>query len=135
MSQPFTYKNLEAWSLGMDLAEQCYRNTAGFPREERYGLAGQLQRAAASIPSNVAEGHCLRSTRAYRRHVRIALGSHGELETCIELSRRLKFLKEGEADALIKLAGSVGRVLSGLHRALSLKIRNAKRRNPSAPMP
>src|SRR5882757_7910126 len=92
MARPLIYKDLDAWKLAMVLVERCYTISANFPREERYGLTSQLRRAAVSIPSNVAEGHCRRTTKVYANHVSIALGSHGELETCIELSSRLGFL-------------------------------------------
>jgi len=55
----------------MDLVEHCYRLSKGFPLEERFGLTNQLRRAAVSIPSNIAEGHCRRKTRAYAHHVSV----------------------------------------------------------------
>jgi len=60
------------------------RVSTHFPPKERFGLTSQLRRAAVSIPSNLAEGHCRRKTRVYAHHVSIALGSHGELETLID---------------------------------------------------
>jgi four helix bundle protein len=124
MSEPFVYRDLEAWQLGMKLVEQCYRVTAAFPRSELYGLTSQLRRSALSIPSNLAEGHCRRSTKAYLNHISIALGSLGELETCLEISVRLGFLSTESQKPLRELNDSVGRLLSGLHRALRRKIRN-----------
>lgn len=126
MSEPFVYRDLEAWQLGMKLVEQCYRVTAEFPRSELYGLTSQLRRSAISIPSNLAEGHCRRSTKAYLNHVSIALGSHAELETCLEISVRLGFLPRDVQRPLAELNGSVGRLLSGLHKALKLKIQNGR---------
>jgi four helix bundle protein len=122
MPTTFTYRDLDVWKQAMDLVEQCYRTTAGFPGFELYGLTSQLRRAAVSIPSNIAEGHCRRTTRAYANHVSIALGSHGELETCIELSARLGFLKKLEATRLLNSANSVGRLLNGLYRSLEEKL-------------
>ena len=92
MTIPFTYRDLEAWQRGMDLVECCYRISADFPKAELYGLTSQIRRAAVSIPSNVAEGRCRKSTAVFANHVDIALGSHGELETCLELAERLGFL-------------------------------------------
>lgn len=106
----------------MDLVEQCYRSTAAFPKSEVYGLTSQIRRAAVSIPSNVAEGHCRRSTKAYANHVSIALGSHGELETCLELAARLGFLATPEQTRMLAMTDSVGRLLSGLHQALERKL-------------
>jgi four helix bundle protein len=106
----------------MDLVEQCYRTTAGLPASELYGLTSQLRRAAVSIPSNIAEGHCRRSTKAYANHVSIALGSHGERATCIDLCARLGFIKQLEATRLIASSHSVGRLLNGLYRSLEAKL-------------
>jgi len=106
----------------MDLVEQCYKVTRSFPADERFGLTSQLRRAACSIPSNVAEGHCRRSTAVYANHVSIALGSHGELETSLDIACRLGMLSKAEKLALDLATASVGRLLSGLHRSLENKI-------------
>src|SRR4029453_15442067 len=80
-----SYRDLEAWQLGMDFAEAVYALTRTFPREELFGLTAQLRRAAVSIPSNVAEGH-RHKTSNYRHYVTIALGSQAECETQLELA-------------------------------------------------
>jgi four helix bundle protein len=136
MAPPFTYRDLDVWKLGMTLVEQCYRGTASFPRSELYGLTSQLRRAAVSVPANVAEGHCRRTTKAYANHVKIARGSYGELETCIELAFRLGFLAADDRKHLLATSDSVGRLLTGLSRALARKLaqRRAGRRSP-APSP
>jgi len=120
-TQP-AYKKLEAWQLSMDLVERCYRTTASFPREELYGITSQIRRASVSIPANVAEGYCRRKTKTYAHHVTISLGSHGELETCIELARRLGYVSSKECESLENEIELVGKVLSGLHRSLEEKI-------------
>jgi four helix bundle protein len=121
MSSLFTFRDLEAWQKGMDLVEACYRMTTSFPKTELYGLTSQLRRAAVSIPSNLAEGHCRRSTGAYGNHVSIALGSHGELQTCMEIAIRLGFLPAAERVRLIAQSDTVGRLLYGLYRSLNRK--------------
>ena len=130
MTPPFTYRDLDVWKLGMALVEQCYRGTASFPRSELYGLTNQLRRAAVSVPANVAEGHCRGTTKAYANHVNIARGSHGELETCIELAFRLGFLPPEDRKRLLAASDSVGRLLTGLSRALARKARAAAREAP-----
>jgi four helix bundle protein len=121
MATVFTYRDLEAWQKGMDLVEGCYRVTTSFPKSELYGLTSQLRRAAVSIPSNLAEGHCRRSTGAYLNHVSIALGSHGELQTCVEIAVRLGFLAATERARLIADTDTVGRLLYGLYNSLERK--------------
>src|SRR5580765_1526558 len=122
----FTYRNLIVWKQGIELVTQCYSLTERFPRSELYGLTNQLRRAAVSIPANVAEGHCRRETKPFRHHVSIAIGSHGELETYFELSVRLGFLSREECNRAMKRCDSVGRLLSGLHRALKRRIERTK---------
>jgi four helix bundle protein len=121
MAAPRIYKDLDAWKQAMDLVEHCYRLSKRFPRDERFGLTSQLRRAAVSIPSNVAEGHCRRKTPVYVHHVSIALGSHGELKTLIEIACRLGFLTSRDRHDLQDRSDSVGRLLSGLFRSLEEK--------------
>ena len=125
-----TYRDLEVWKQGMDLVEECYKITTSFPKYELYGLTSQLRRAVISIPSNVAEGRSRKSTKAFRNHVSIALGSHGELETCLELATRLGFMSPADKLRVLKRCDAVGRMLSGLHQALARKL-DRRRANPS----
>ena len=113
------YQDLEAWQQAMVLAERCYEVTATFPREEQFGLTAQLRRAAVSIPSNIAEGHSRRTRPAYVYHVSLALGSQAEVETQLELSRRLGFLSGTTFREIDQVVHPVGRLLYGLHRALA----------------
>jgi four helix bundle protein len=112
-----SYRDLEAWQLGMDFAEAVYALTRTFPREELFGLTAQLRRAAVSIPSNVAEGH-RHKTSNYRHYVTIALGSQAECETQLELALRLKLAAPDEIAATSSLATRIGQVLHGLARSL-----------------
>jgi four helix bundle protein len=118
MARVQRYQDLEAWQQAMILAERCYNVTASFPREEIFGLTAQLRKAAVSIPSNVAEGHSRRTRPAYVYHVSIALGSQAEVETQLELSRRLGLLSDSTFHEVDQIVRPVGRLLYGLHRAL-----------------
>lgn len=106
----------------MLLTEAVYHSTEAFPRAELFGITSQVRRAAVSMAANIAEGHCRRTTRAYLNHVSIALGSHGELSTLIELSARLGYLSVTERRHLEASNELVGRLLYGLHRSLSARI-------------
>jgi four helix bundle protein len=133
-TQP-AYKKLDAWQLSMTFVERCYKATSTFPREELYGLTGQIRRAAVSIPSNVAEGYCRRRTKSYAHHVTISLGSHAEVETCLELARRLGHITPKLHEALEHDVELIGKILSGLHRSLEDKIARdeaaqSRRRSP-----
>ena len=122
MTTKAAFKELDTWQLAMRFVEDIYKSTAQFPKEELYGLTSQMRRAAVSVPSNVAEGYCRRSTKAYAYHVSVALGSHAELETCIELACRLGFLRADERARFAERTNSVGRLLSGLHRSLEARL-------------
>ena len=87
-----SFKDLIVWQRSMGLAEEIYRLAAALPRDERFGLGGQLKRAAVSVPSNIAEGYSRQSTGDYRHHLQIARGSLGELETQLLLATRLGLL-------------------------------------------
>lgn len=75
----------------MDLVEQIYRLTGLFPKEELYGLMSQMRRAVVSICSNIAEGYGRKSQKEYRQFYSISYGSALELETQIEIAKRLKY--------------------------------------------
>jgi four helix bundle protein len=117
-----SFRDLEAWKQGMDLVDDCYKVTRHFPADERYGLTSQMRRSAVSIPSNVAEGHCRKTTGAYANHVSIACGSGGELETCIVVAERQGYLTLSEASRLVERCTSVGKILTGLYSSLELKL-------------
>lgn len=127
-----SYRDLEVWQMGMQLAEEVYRLVAALPRQEAYGLTAQLQRAAVSIPSNIAEGHARHSTREYLRFVSIAMGSLAELETQLTLAHRLH---GAPAQALLEHADSLGRKLRGLRKSLGSKLDAAQDSAPQSPAP
>ena len=113
-----SYKELSVWQKSMDLVEECYRLTDGFPRNEEFGLKSQIRRAVVSIPSDIAEGSVRRSSAEYCRFLCIALGSTAELETQIELAKRLGLMSEDEAGQLTEHCQEVGRMLNGLRRSI-----------------
>lgn len=75
------FRELRVWQAGMELVEGVYGLTRAFPKHELYGLAGQLQRAAVSVPANIAEGHTRHHLGEYLHHLSIARGSLAEVET------------------------------------------------------
>jgi four helix bundle protein len=111
------HRDLIVWQKAMDLVVAVYKLSESFPKTETYGLASQIQRAAVSIPSNIAEGHGLKQTQAYARHLAIASGSLAELETQLEIADRLGYLSP-ERRQVIDQASEVGRMLWGLRRSL-----------------
>ncbi|MDQ9094051.1 four helix bundle protein [Pseudoalteromonas haloplanktis] len=74
------HKNLRAWQYSMDLIEAIYKETAGYPSYERFGLINQLRRAVVSVPSNIAEGGARGSDAEFIRFLYIARGSISEMQ-------------------------------------------------------
>jgi four helix bundle protein len=117
-----SYRDLLAWQLAMRLTESVYKTTGTFPNKKTYALANQLQRAAVSIPSNIAEGHARSSTKDYLRFISIAMGSLAELETQLELSARLEYIDQPKLGELLAVADELGRMLQGLRKSLHSKL-------------
>jgi carbamoyl-phosphate synthase large subunit len=124
------FRDLDVWQIAMQLAKQTYLLTASFPREERYGLASQLQRSAVSIPSNIAEGNARHSTRDYARFVSIAQGSCAELQTQLLLARELEVGDQLLNSQSLELCDRVGQMLQRLSQSLSRRLK-AESRVPS----
>jgi four helix bundle protein len=116
------FRDLETWQAAMDLAASAHELAAALPPVQKYELASQLRRAATSVPSNIAEGHATRSTRAFLRHVRIALGSFGEIRTLLELALRLDLRTSDQlAHALTRLERAC-QLANGLERGLRRRL-------------
>jgi four helix bundle protein len=113
-----SYQDLRVWQDAMDLVENVYCETQGFPKEERYGLTSQMRRAAVSIPSNIAEGKGRSTDRDRSLFFCHARGSLLELETQILIAQRLKFLAPPRAAALIDLSTKLGRMLNSLIQSI-----------------
>jgi four helix bundle protein len=117
-----SYRDLRVWQIGMDLVEDVYRLTAVFPSIETYALANQLQRAAVSVPSNIAEGHARDSTKEFLHHLSIAMGSLAELETQQLLPERLSYSEQSKVRAILSKTEEVGRMLRGLQMNLKERL-------------
>jgi four helix bundle protein len=111
-----SYRDLRVWQEAMDLAEDCYRLTKQFPREELFGLTSQIRRSAASVPANIAEGYGRDSTKAYVNQLRIAQGSLKEVETHLLLSQRVGITTDDNIALALKRSETVGKMLRSLIR-------------------
>ncbi|MDH4241461.1 MAG: four helix bundle protein [Phycisphaerae bacterium] len=117
------YQDLEVWQKSMDLVVMCYQVTKNFPKSELYGLASQLQRAAVSIPANIAEGRERKYSKEFIKHLSIAYSSLTELETHIQIAQRLDYISSEKTKSLLEITAEIGRMLNGLRK--SLEKRNA----------
>ncbi len=118
MNKIQSFRDLDAWQLGMDLVDAVLVVSKRLPRVE-FDLRRQIKRAVISIPSNVAEGWKRKRRRgAYQNHVSIAMGSHAELETQLEVCFRNGYLEREQCKAACALLVRVGPILERLHDSL-----------------
>jgi four helix bundle protein len=113
-----SFRELEVWQVGMDLAVECYRVTKAFPREELFGMTSQIRRSAVSVPANIAEGQGREHTKEFLHHLSISRGSLMELETHLLLSQRVDLITEPALDPLMTLCERVSQMTSRLQQAL-----------------
>jgi len=104
------FRNLHIWQRSHQLTLDVYKQTANFPKTERYGLVSQIRRSAASIPANIAEG-CGRSEGDFSRFLQIAMGSATELEYHLILSSDLNHIHKDKADVLIEELQQIKRMI------------------------
>ncbi|MCO5298236.1 MAG: four helix bundle protein [Fimbriimonadaceae bacterium] len=119
-----SYRQLDVWNLSMDLAVSVYEITKLLPKDEQFGLCSQMQRAAVSIPSNIAEGNARGSRKEYARFISIAIGSLSELTTVLQLARVLDLLPEDPA--LTEKCRRVAEMLIRLRQALEKPPTNSR---------
>lgn len=112
------HKKLDAWKLSMDLVIEVYRATEKFPARERYGLFDQMRRASVSIPSNIAEGAARQTRREFINYLHIAQGSLSELDTQLEVARRLGYVDEKTQNSLDEQMTRIDKTITGLIRYL-----------------
>ncbi len=104
----------------MDLWQGCYELTKQLPKQERFGLISQINRAAASIPANIVEGSSRGSQKEYRYFIQIALGSSFELETFFIGILRMEMLRKHQVDPVLNLVIEEQKMLSGFLKKLKV---------------
>lgn len=113
------FKELMVWQNGMNIWLRCYELTKSLPKEEKFGLTSQINRAALSIPANIAEGSSRNSQKDYARFIRIALGSSFELETIFLGIDQLDLVDDGDVVNILELIQDEQKMLSGFLRKLA----------------
>jgi four helix bundle protein len=112
------FRQLDVWKKAHTLTLELYRLTADFPAAEKYGLVSQIQRAAASIGANLAEGSGRDTDADFRRFVQIACGSACEVEYHLILARDLDIIDDPTYSRLTAQTNEVKRMLHGLTQYL-----------------
>lgn len=121
-----SFRDLEVWKKAHQLTLDIYGASRSFPREELYGLTGQMRRSAASIPANIAEGCGRDGDLEFARFLGIAMGSASELEYHMLLARDLKLLPLAEFLLLEPRAIEIKRMLTRLIQRLKADSRLLK---------
>ena len=116
-----TYQDLVVWQKSIDLVVAIYKLTEKFPREEVYGLTSQIQRAAISIPSNIAEGKMRGGNIEFKRFLMIAFASGAELETQLLISKKLPKTAKLDYNKVDSLLEEVMKMLNKLISQLEPK--------------
>ena len=89
------YKELKIYERSYKAALAIYRMTERYPEEEKYGITGQMRRAAVSIALNISEGNAKReSTQEFKRFLMMAMGSANEMSVLLEFSKDLGYIEE-----------------------------------------
>jgi four helix bundle protein len=117
-----SFRDLQLWKRSMELTVAVYLLSREFPREEIFGLTGQLRRAATSIPSNIAEGYGRLNRREFRRFLLIARGSNCELQTQLDIATALEYGDRRLRDQAVAISNEVGKMLFSMLGKLKAKL-------------
>ena len=118
----FYYRKLEVYHLSKKMVAEVYVLTESFPQSELYGLTNQIQRAAISVPSNIAEGVGRFALKERLHFIEIAYGSLMEVMCQIEIAELLNYVTKESTLQLETDITNIARMLSGLRRSLKEKI-------------
>jgi len=113
------FRELVVWQRSRTLVKSVYEFTALLPISESYGLVSQIQRAAVSIPANIAEGSARGTDREFNRFALIALGSAAELETLVLLAADIGYVRTDASSELLSSLNEIQIMLRRLSKSLS----------------
>jgi four helix bundle protein len=116
------YRDLRIWQQAINLAPAVYELLKKFPKEENYALAGQIRRAAVSVPANIAEGQARQHTKEFLQHLCIAKGSIAELDTLLIVAEKLGYLKRQDLEEVEAKMIDLRMPLQGLINRLQSKL-------------
>ena len=112
------FRELKIWQRSMDLVVKVYKKTKTFPKEETFGITFQIRKSAVSVPSNIAEGAGRDSNQQFKHFLAISMGSDNELQTQIELSRRIGYITDEDAFDIIEEASQIYKMILGYYNGL-----------------
>lgn len=109
-----SFTDLNAWREGHKLVLMIYKATKSFPSHEKFSLTGQLQRAAISITSNIAEGFARNSNKEKARFFYTALGSLTEVQNQLLIAKDLSYISQAEFTRIADQSVLVNKLINGL---------------------
>ena len=112
------FRRLQVWKKAHELTLTVYQLSGAFPKDELYGLTGQIRRASASIPANIAEGCGREGDAELKRFLQITMGSASELEYHLLLAHDLGFIAENDYRSTDQDVTEVKRMLTGFVQRL-----------------
>ncbi len=121
MARVDRFEDLVAWQKARALAQEVYRITASGALARDYGLSGQMQRAAVSIMSNIAEGFERGGLKDFHRFLVIAKGSCAELRSQLYLAADIGHISQSQFEMLMGHASEVSRIIGGLRASIARK--------------
>ena len=113
------YKDLVVWQKSIDLVCEIYRITKLLPKEEHFGLCNQMQRASASVASNIAEGKARGYEKEFLKFLSVSQGSLAELETQLYICVCLNYLTDEQVKKATGLIEEVAKMLNSLISTLA----------------
>jgi four helix bundle protein len=108
-----SYKNLNVWILSMKTVKEIFNITKHYPKSELYGLTSQSNRAAVSIPSNIAEGLGRKHKKDTLQFLHVARGSAYELETLLSVAQMIDIIDEEKYNKTSEILDNNIRILNG----------------------
>jgi four helix bundle protein len=116
-------RELKVWTKSMDLCVEVYKACGELPKDEIYGLASQIKRAAISIPSNISEGAGRNSYKEFLHFLSIANGSANELMTQLILTNRLGLITNTTVDPLLQSLTEIQKMNSAFQKSIRMKLK------------
>jgi len=108
-----SYKNLNVWILSMKTVKEIFNITKFYPKSEMYGLISQSNRAAVSIPSNIAEGLGRNHKKDTLQFLHISRGSAYELETLLSVAHMINIIDQENYNRVTEILDNNIRVING----------------------
>lgn len=125
MSRVQRFEDLIAWQKARVLTREIYQVSRAGAFAKDFGLAGQIQRASASIMSNIAEGHERTGSAEFHHFLSLAKGSCAEVRSLLYIAYDVGYIAEGEFKRLLAMTEELGRVIGGLRAAIQRRRRGS----------